>query len=99
MTKKTFHIGDVLCISTERMVSPRGVVAVYDVLEFLDGVRPYTIQIPRRMYANKQAVAAQLGPLHTAAMATIDQVKALGLDAWLAPLISRFGEYVEISKP
>jgi len=45
--KKTFPIGDVLTVATGRMVAERGFDAVYELLEFLFGFKPFTHYIPR----------------------------------------------------
>jgi hypothetical protein len=44
---KVFHIGDILSVTTERLVSERHMAGVYDVLNFLTGDSLYTHQLPR----------------------------------------------------
>ena len=46
-TKKPFHIGDVLSITTGRLVSPRHIDGVYDILNFMTDDNLFTHQLPR----------------------------------------------------
>jgi len=44
---RRFHIGDVLSITTGRLVSPRGIDGVYDILGYMTDDSPYTTQLGR----------------------------------------------------
>lgn len=44
---KTFHISDVLSITTGRLVSSRHIDGVYDILNFMTGDNLFTHQLPR----------------------------------------------------
>lgn len=46
---KTFHISDVLSVTTGRLVSSRHMEGVYDILNFLTRDSLYTHQLPRAM--------------------------------------------------
>jgi hypothetical protein len=46
---KMFHIGDVLSVTTGRLVSARHIDGVYDILNFLTGDNLFTHQLPRAM--------------------------------------------------
>jgi hypothetical protein len=46
-TTKTFHIGDVLTAMTGRLVSPRHIEGVYDILNWMTGDSLFTHQLPR----------------------------------------------------
>ena len=46
---RTFHIGDILTITTGRLVSPRHVDGIYDILNFMTGDNLFTHQLPRGM--------------------------------------------------
>lgn len=48
---KTFHLGDVLSITTEKLLSPRHIEGVYDVLNHMTGERLFTHQLPRARMA------------------------------------------------
>jgi hypothetical protein len=47
MTSRTFHLGDVLSVMTGRLVSPRHIDGVYDILNHLTGESLMTHQLPR----------------------------------------------------
>lgn len=44
---RRFHIGDVLTVTTGRLVSPRGVDGLYDILGYMTDDSPYTTQLGR----------------------------------------------------
>lgn len=44
---KKFHVADVLTVTTGCMVSPRGIEAVYDILNFMTGDSLFTHQLVR----------------------------------------------------
>lgn len=43
---KQFHIGDVLSITSGKLVSPRGIEGVYDILGFMTNSQLWTHQLP-----------------------------------------------------
>lgn len=47
MKKKTFCLGDVLSITTGRLLSPRHIEGVYDILNFMTDDNLFTHQLPR----------------------------------------------------
>lgn len=49
MTPKPFDLGDVLSITTGKMMSPRHMDGVYDILNFMTGDSLFTHQLPRAM--------------------------------------------------
>ena len=44
---RDFHIGDILSITTGRLVSPRHIEGVYDILDYMTGDDLTTIALPR----------------------------------------------------
>lgn len=46
-TKKMFDLGDVLSITANRLVSPRGMDGLYEILNFMTGDNIFTHQLPR----------------------------------------------------
>jgi allophanate hydrolase subunit 1 len=56
---KTFHISDVLSITTGRLVSSRHIDGIYDILNFLTGDNLYTHQLPRAMRECKPWLRSQ----------------------------------------
>lgn len=47
MSARAFDLGDVLTVTTGRLLSPRHVDGLYDILNFLTGDSLYTHQLPR----------------------------------------------------
>lgn len=47
MSTKEFHIGDILSITTEILVSPRHIDGVHDILQWMTGEPLWTHQLPR----------------------------------------------------
>lgn len=47
MKMRKFHIGDVLSVTTGRVVSTRGMSGIYDILNFMTGDNLFTHQLPR----------------------------------------------------
>lgn len=45
--QRLFHLGDILSVTTGRLVSPRHVDGVYDLLGFMTGESLFTHQLPR----------------------------------------------------
>ena len=45
--RRIFALGDVLSITTGKLVSPRHIEGVYDILNFMTGDNLYTHQLPR----------------------------------------------------
>lgn len=68
---KMFHIGDVLSITTERLVSPRHIQGVYDILEFMTGEGIWTHQIPRVMRECRPALLKQFPSLDSPEIKTV----------------------------
>lgn len=56
---KPFHIGDILSITTGRMVSPRHMEGIYDILNYMTGDNLFTHQLRRAADACKPALLEQ----------------------------------------
>jgi hypothetical protein len=96
MQTKDFHLGDILTITTGRLVSPRHIEGVYDILGWMTGESLFTHQLPR--------VAKEACPVLLAAhpqLASVDkdaEINAGNLDAWLAARVAEFGEMLPVPK-
>lgn len=51
MTAKSFHVGDVLSVTTGWLVSPQGMKGVYGILNHMTGDDLFTHQLPRAAQA------------------------------------------------
>ena len=68
MQTKQFHLGDVLSITTGRLVSPRHIDGVYDILNFMTGDNLFTHQLPRASDECKPYLVEQFPQLATTEM-------------------------------
>lgn len=58
---RRFHIGDILSIVSGRLVSPRGMQGLYDILEYMTDDSPNTIQLGRFADECRPYLEGQLG--------------------------------------
>ena len=105
MQTKQFHLGDVLSIATNRLVSPRHIDGVYDILNFMTGDNLFTHQLPRASDECKPYLVEQFPHLATAEMDSViaelgDALKSKNGKAqvekvvadWLAKQVAKYGE-------
>jgi hypothetical protein len=97
---RTFHLGDILSITTGRLVSPRHIDGVYDILNFMTGDNLFTHQLPRACDECSGPLLAQHPDL--AAVEVPDELgdgdsaqKAVSL--WLAAQVAVYGEAREVA--
>jgi hypothetical protein len=73
-----FHLGDVLSITTGHLVSPRGVDALYAILNYMTGDNLYTHQLPRAAQECRPHLIKQFPPLDSPEMAAeLEHLKAM----------------------
>ena len=105
MKTKQFHLGDVLSITTERLVSPRHISGVYDILNFMTGDNLFTHQLPRASDECKPFLLEQFPQLATPEMdfAVAELCEMLETKSgkaeveklvagWLAKQVAKYGE-------
>ena len=105
MQTKQFHLGDVLSITTGRLVSQRHIDGVYDILNFMTGDNLFTHQLPRASDECKPYLVEQFPQLATAeldsAIAELsDALKSKNGKAkakkvvadWLVKQVAKYGE-------
>lgn len=90
---KRFHIGDVLSVTTGRLVSARHMEGVYDILNYMTGESLFTHALIR--------AAEVCAPVLLQQHPDLADVKAEGITkenwrAWLDEQIARFGEYRKV---
>ena len=95
MEKKQFHIGDVLSVTTGRLVSPRHIDGLYDILNFMTGDDLYTHALGRASEDCKPFLLAEHPSL---AAITGDEVTRENWREWLSKMVAEFGGYLEVSK-
>jgi hypothetical protein len=90
--ERTFHLGDILTITTGLLVAPGHMSAVHELLDFMTGDTLFTHQLPRAADECKPALMAQHPDL--AAVQVPDEFDGKEhVDRWLAEQVRRFGEY------
>ena len=94
MTTRDFHLGDVLSVTTERLVSPRHVGGLYDILGYMTGESLFTHQLPR---AGRACAPALLAQHPTLADVDASGVTADNWSEWLAEQVARFGETLPVA--
>lgn len=99
---KMFHLGDILTITTDIMVSPNGVGGVYEILDYMTGENLFTHQLPRAAGQCKP-ILLELYP----GIAAVQVPDATNIPegmqedfwkAWLAEQVLQFGEMLPVPK-
>lgn len=99
MTTRSFHLGDILTVTTGKLVSPRHIAAVYDVLNWMTGDNLFTHQLPRAMDECQPHLRAQHPDLANLDVPNFPEGEAaeLAVSEWLAGQVSRFGEFRDVA--
>jgi hypothetical protein len=90
MQVKHFHVGDILSVTTGILLSPRGIEAVYDVLDYMTAVSHFTHQLPRACADVSPEILRQLPQL-----ARVD-VTGVTRENWRARLDAIIAEHGEM---
>jgi len=95
--ERAFHIGDVLSITTGKLVSLRHIEGIYDILGFMTGENLMTHQLPRacrevateilRQHPDLAAVSAPTLTPETWRLWLDEQVENLGESRSLTPML------------
>ena len=89
MTTRDFHLGDILSVTTGRLVSPRHMEGVYDILNFMTGNNLFTHQLPRAGREMAPRLLAQHPDLREV---TGDDVTPENHAEWLERQVAKYGE-------
>src|SRR3990170_796891 len=95
MESKLFHLGDILSITTGRLVSKRHIEGVYDILNFMTRDNLYTHQLPR---ASRECAPVLLVQHPQLAAVTGDEVTQENFKAWLEDRCAEFGEELLVTQ-
>ena len=99
---KTFHLGDILSITTGCLVSPRHIGGVYDILNWMTGDNLMTHQLPRACGECEGPLRAQHPDLiavvvpETFGDGSKESAKE-AVDRWLAEQVAIYGETREVA--
>lgn len=97
---KAFHIGDILSITTGRLVSPRHMEGVYEILNYMTGDNLFTHQLPRAsneckphlLRQHPKLADADVSPLDKLADDTAPDARRSLIDGWMRMQVAAFGE-------
>ena len=92
---KTFHIGDILTVTTEKLVSPRHMDGIYDILNWMTGDNLFTHQLPRACDECAPSLRAQFPDL--AAVVPPEFSGEAEVWTWLAAQVEAHGETREVA--
>lgn len=96
-----FHLGDILTITTGRLVSPRHMEGVYDLLNHMTGDNLFTHQLPRASDECKPHLLAQHPDLADIKVPDFEAIRAervkAWVDEWLARMVAQYGEYRDVA--
>lgn len=86
---QNFHIGDILSVTHDCLVSPEGIGGVYKILNHMSGEELFTHQLPR--------VAREAAPVLRAALPFLAEIDLEGVNAdnWqerMDAIVARHGE-------
>lgn len=95
--KKAFHLGDVLSITTGRLVSPSHIGGVYEILNHMLDDNLYTHQLPRAMREAAPYLFDQFPELGEVEPPETFEGKT-HVEAWLAEQVQRYGETFEVGQ-
>ena len=100
MSTRTFHLGDVLSITTGALVSPRHMDGVYDILNWMTGDSLFTNQLPRAMDECQGPLLAQHPDLAAIVLPDCGNSRAeakANVERWLAEQVAVYGETREVT--
>lgn len=89
MQTKEFHLGDVLSITTGRLVSPTLIGGVYDILNFMTGDSLFTHQLPRASGECKPYLLEQFPQLKEVDASGVNKAN---YKQWLDEQVVKYGE-------
>jgi hypothetical protein len=99
-----FHLGDILSISTGRLVSPSHMDGIYNILNYMTQDNLFTHVLPRASDAMRPYLMEALPWLADITVAddfefnTHDTVQE-SVEAWLAEQVERYGAWHEVPSP
>lgn len=93
---KIFHIGDVLSVTTRRLVSPRYMDGVYDLVRYLTDSEPQLDRLADTMAVCKRYLL-ELHPQFEDL--NVDEVEFENWRNWLQAQQATHGEWIEVRHP
>ena len=94
---KDFHIGDILSVTTGRLVSQNHIGGVYEILNWMTGESLFTHQLPR-VSREAEPVLLAMHPQLAEAQAEAEAVTPDNHAHFLAKMVERYGETLPVPK-
>jgi len=91
---RKFHLGDVLTVTTGRLLSLRGVDGLYDILNYMTGDELYTHALPR---AGRICAPVLLKQYPQLADVDAEGINKENWKNWLAEQVAKYGEELEVT--
>lgn len=88
-----FHLGDILSVTTERLLSPQGMSGLYEILNFMTNDNLYTHQLGRAAEECKPYLLEQMPWLTEI---DVDGVNSDNFKWWIKGQVEKYGEYHEV---
>jgi hypothetical protein len=92
---KSFHIGDILSITTGKLVSPNHIDGIYKILDFMTGDQLFTHQLPKASEECKPFLVAQMPWL---AEISAEEVNEKNWETWLTEIVQKYGVTHEVKQ-
>ena len=93
MKTKKFHLGDILSVTMGRLVSPRHMDGIYDILNFMTGDNLFTHQLPTASRVCKPDLLRQHPQLKNVDASGVNKKNA---EHWLAEQVGKYGKYLVV---
>ena len=93
--RREFHLGDILSITHDRLVSPRHIGGVYDILNWMTRDSLFTHQLPRAARECKPVLLAQHPQLSAV---NASSVTPENWREWMEEQCAEFGEYLSVAR-
>ena len=90
---RTFHLGDILSVTTGKLIAPGGIGAIYDILNYMTTDNLFTHQIPRACRECSPWLLRQHPQLSEIIVPTLD---ANTWRAWLDEQVRKYGERLPV---
>ena len=92
---RKFHIGDVLSITTKKLVSLEGMAGIYQILDYMTGESNYTHELGRAGNACRPVLLEQFPQLKEE---TGEGVNSDNWKNYLKEMEVKYGEFLEVKK-
>lgn len=93
---RTFHLGDILSVTTGRLVSPTHMTGISKLLDHLTSDNVFTHQIPRVVRECQPSLLAQHPDLSHVEVPE-EFTGQEHVETWLAAQVARFGEFLPVA--